>query len=423
MKIKKPSIYYIILFFLMILDLEFLNLVDIARFNIFGLYYSDIIFIICILVVVAELIRCGLRINKNASLVIVFSFLTIACFSAKSAQLSYNQSFLAGIAAQREWLSWIVIIIPIFRWLKQKKITREGIQTCIRYVSRCYVLICIVQYFLYNYVTFTYVMTNSRYGSVRLYFNTAYFSFAICIILDELFNKKITRRQKTLDLIEIVAYFFVVAFITKGRMGTIALVASMAISFSLRKNISLGKKISIIICVIIGVVIFTYTTMGQDVLNTITGVSSKTDTLSVRDAAKAYYIGKTMSSSRTLFFGYGVPNIHSKAAMAITNPLWKDMGDARFYLSDVGIVGIFFNYGVFGILLLIGLTIFMLIKFFSIYRKQGKTQYLQYLILDIITWASLTPTLFNTSILGIILLTAAFVEENCKISTNMDICL
>lgn len=421
MKIKKPRIHYIILFFLMILDLEFLNLVDTARFNILGVYYSDIVFIVCILIVAVELIRCNLRINKDASLVVTFLFLTIACFSAKSAQLSYNQSFLAGIAAQRELLSWIVLIIPIYSWIKQNKITREGIQTCIRYISRCYVMLCIVQYFLYDYVKFTYVMTNSRYGSVRLYFNTAYFSIAICIILDELFNKEITRRRKILDLIEVAAYFFAVAFITKGRMGTIALVASMAIFFSVRKNISLGKKISVIICVIIGVVIFTYTTMGQDVLNTITGVSSKTDTLSVRDAAKAYYIGKTMSSSRTLFWGYGVPNIHSKTAMAITNPLWKDMGDARFYLSDVGIVGIFFVYGVFGILLLIGLTIFMLIKFFSIYRKQGKTQYLQYLFLDIITWASLTPTLFNTSILGVLLLTVAFVEENCKISTNMDI--
>lgn len=105
-------------------------------------------------------------------------------------------------------------------------------------------------------------------------------------------------------------------------------------------------------------------------------------------------------------------------AMAITNPLWKDMGDARFYLNDVGIVGIFFEYGVFGVSLLIGLTIFMIIKYFSLYRKQGKTQYLQYLVLDIITWASLTPTLFSTSILGVILLTVAFIEETCDISTE-----
>ena len=48
MKIKKPRIHYIILFFLMILDLEFLNLVDIARFNILGVYYSDIVFIVCV---------------------------------------------------------------------------------------------------------------------------------------------------------------------------------------------------------------------------------------------------------------------------------------------------------------------------------------------------------------------------------------
>ena len=60
----------------------------------------------------------------------------------------------------------------------------------------------------------------------------------------------------------------------------------------------------------------------------------------------------------------------------------------------------------------------MIIKYFSLYRKQGKTQYLQYLVLDIITWASLTPTLFSTGILGVILLAVAFVEKNCDISTE-----
>lgn len=420
MKVKKPKKYYIILFFLMILDLEFLNLVDTARFNILGIYYSDIVFIICALIFVTELIRYKFRINRDASLVIIVFFLIIAYFSAKSAQLSYKQSFLAGIAAQREWLSWIIIIFPIYRWVQTEEVTREGMQRCVRYVSRCYAIICITQYLLYDYVKFTYVMTNSRYGDVRLYFNTAYCSISICMILDELFNKKGTRKQKILALIEAAIYFFVIAFVTKGRMATIALVASMAIFFCIRKNISLGKKLLVIMCAIVGVVIFAYTTMGQDILDTITGVSSKTNTLGVRDAAKAYYIEKTLSSSRSLFWGYGIPNIHSKTAMAITNPLWENMGDARFYLNDVGIVGIFFEYGVFGVSLLIGLTIFMTVRFIRIYIRQGKTQYLQYLVLDVITWASLTPTLFDTGILGIVLLIAALAEKNIIYIKNKD---
>lgn len=416
MRIKKPRIQYIILFFLMILDLEFLNLVDIARFNILGMYYSDIIFVVSILIFIAVLLCSGLRIKIDVSLAVIFSFLMIACFSAKSAQLSYNQSFLAGIAAQREWLSWIILIYPIYNWIKNKKITREGILKCIRYVCRCYAIVCILQFILYNHVQFTYVMTNSRYGGARLYFNTTFFSLAICSIVDGLFNKEIKRKQKILDMMEIVLYFFIIAFITKGRMGTVALVASMMVFFSIRKNISLEKKFLIILCVIVCAVIFTFSTMGQDILNTITGVSSETDTLGVREAARTYYIDKTISSTRTLFLGYGVPNIHSKIAMAITNPLWQSMGDARFYLSDVGIVGIFFQYGIFGISLLVGLTIFMMKKFVYIYRRQGETKYLQYLILDIIAWVSLTPALFSTSILGVILLTMALSEKNCNIS-------
>ena len=412
MRIKKPRIHYIILFFLMILDLEFLNLVDIARFNILGMYYSDIIFVVSILIFIAELFCSGFRIKIDASLAVIFSFLMIACFSAKSAQLSYNQSFLAGIAAQREWLSWVLLIYPIYSWIKNKKITVDGIQKCMRYVCRGYAMICILQFFLYNFVNFTYVMTNSRYGNVRLYFNTAYFSIMICIIIDELFNKNLTRKQRILDLIEFAAYFFVIAVITKGRMATIALVASIVIFLIFRKSISLPKKLLIIFCVTICVAIFTYSTMGQDILNTINGVSKTTDTLGVRDAARSYYIDKTFSSTRTLFLGYGVPNIHNQIAMNVSNPLWQSMGDARFYLTDVGIVGIFFQYGLLGISLLIGLTFFMLKKFVSIYIGQGKTQYLQYLVLDIVTWASLTPTLFSTSILGVILLTTALIAKN-----------
>lgn len=416
MRIKKPKIQYIILFFLMILDLEFLNLVDTARFNILGIYYSDIVFIFCILIFIAELFCSGFRIKIDASLAVIFSFLMIACFSAKSAQLSYNQSFLAGIAAQREWLSWVLLIYPIYSWIKNKKITVDGIQKCMRYVCRGYAMICILQFFLYNFVNFTYVMTNSRYGNVRLYFNTAYFSIMICIIIDELFNKNLTRKQRILDLIEFAAYFFVIAVITKGRMATIALVASIVIFLIFRKSISLPKKLLIIFCVTICVAIFTYSTMGQDILNTINGVSKTTDTLGVRDAARSYYIDKTFSSTRTLFLGYGVPNIHNQIAMNVSNPLWQSMGDARFYLTDVGIVGIFFQYGLLGISLLIGLTFFMLKKFVSIYIGQGKTQYLQYLVLDIVTWASLTPTLFSTSILGVILLTTALIAKNYHIS-------
>ena len=237
MRIKKPRIHYIILFFLMILDLEFLNLVDIARFNILGMYYSDIVFVVSILIFIAVLLCSGLRIKIDVSLAVIFSFLMIACFSAKSAQLSYNQSFLAGIAAQREWLSWIILIYPIYNWIKNKKITREGILKCIRYVCRCYAIVCILQFILYNHVQFTYVMTNSRYGGARLYFNTTFFSLAICSIVDGFFNKEIKRKQKILDMMEIVLYFFIIAFITKGRMGTVALVASMMVFLSIRKNI------------------------------------------------------------------------------------------------------------------------------------------------------------------------------------------
>ena len=97
--------------------------------------------------------------------------------------------------------------------------------------------------------------------------------------------------------------------------------------------------------------------------------------------------------------------------MQIANPLWKVQGTARFYLDDVGIIGILFKYGLFGVGVLLSITFICLVKAYKIYSRNHKMVYLQFILMDIITWSSLTPTLFSTSILMMMIITSIFYMD------------
>ena len=410
-KIHKIEKYYIILFIAMMLDLGFFDLVNTSAINIVGIYYSDMVFLFCMSIVLWEIIKSKFKLKNFKGLLVIGGLILTAMLSSYSAEVSYHQGLLSGIVAQREWLSWVLMIYPLYKWYQEKKITKRGLNTSILYVCRIYAVVCVLQYFLYDYIKFTYTIVSARYGSVRLYFNSAFFAYAIGIIIDRIFNEKYSFKQKVGGLIELIVYMFIIIFITKGRRDTIALLGSIALCVCIRKNMKLGKKIFFILIVLAGIVVFSSTTMGQDIFATIVGDSADTDTLSVRTAGRAYYIAKTFSSVRTAIFGYGVPNIHNNFAMQIANPLWKMQGTARFYLDDVGITGILFKYGLFGVGVLLSITFICLVKAYKIYRKNHKMVYLQFILMDIITWSSLTPALFSTSILMMIIITSIFYMD------------
>lgn len=408
MEIKKTSVYYVVLFWAIVLDLGFFDFIDTAEFRFLGLSYTNIVFIFCFCVFLFEIFRTRGRMPKEV--IVIILFIVIAGLSACSAYFSYGQSIVSGLAAQREWLSWLILLFPLYNWLKYEKITVKGISVCVRWACRCYAVICLAQYFLSDYIIFTNVRMETRYDDIRLLFNTAYFSYVIFMIIDEIFDKKVSSKKKICNVLEILIYFWIIIEITKGRMAILALVGITVIFISLRRNVGTRRKTVLIAGVIIAVLLFAYTEIGRDIINTLMEQSVGEDTLSVRSDAKDYYISKTVASFFTAVIGYGVPNIHNSTAMEITNPLWNNSGDARFYLSDVGITGIFFQYGLLGVFLLIGVTLVAAVMAVSIYKSHNKAAYLQFIVFDAITWFSLVPTIFTTSVFGMLILCSIYAE-------------
>ena len=399
MKIKKPTIYYVILFLLMIVDLNFLNLVDTATFNIVGIYYTDIVFMLNVGVFLYQIVKDGFLVIKKVNGIYVIGLIVIMITSAFAGRGTYNQSILAGIVAQREWISWMLLIYPISRWLQLKKITVGGVKKSIINLCNIYASICILQYLLNGVIKFTYTTVNNRYGSIRLYFNTIFFCFAVGIVIDRLIvqNKK-SINDIIISWVELISYLFVIIFITKGRMQTLSLLCAIAICLLLRRNIQVNKKIVICLLMVILMYAFMSSTIGQDILNSIMG-TSENDTLSVRDAGRVYYLGLYTQSWKRILFGCGFANSHNTYAVKLLNPLWQEYGSARYYLEDVGILSPLVKYGLVGIILWGGIMIKNILLSYKIYKKSGEMVYFQFLIMDLIACATLIPTMFNTTIL------------------------
>ena len=54
LKIHKVKKYYVILFFAMMLDLGFFDLVNTSAINFMGIYYADMVFLFCISITLYE---------------------------------------------------------------------------------------------------------------------------------------------------------------------------------------------------------------------------------------------------------------------------------------------------------------------------------------------------------------------------------
>lgn len=120
-KIHKIEKYYIILFISMMLDLGFFDLVNTSAINIVGIYYSDMVFLFCMSIVLWEIIKSKFKLKNFKGLLVIGGLILTAMLSSYSAEVSYHQGLLSGIVAQREWLSWVLMIYPLYKWYQEKK--------------------------------------------------------------------------------------------------------------------------------------------------------------------------------------------------------------------------------------------------------------------------------------------------------------
>lgn len=394
-RIRKSSIYYAIIFITLMMNLNIFFLVDVyGSFKILGIPLFDITFIWNILWILYTIVcNLNLRINKyeKSFLRIILFSLVLVVTSAYMATITYDQPFLYGILAQRLWISFLFMYFPFSYWLKKNYITSRGIIKTLKVFSFIYIIICILQYILGETIQFTYVDSSIRYGDSRFAFDCLYLILLSSFLLDNILS---SRKIKRIDLILMGGVFFVLVIVTKGRMQMISWAVSSVLCVIMHKKLNIQKFLALII-IIIGIFVVASSSIGADILDILfgTGKGIGLDTLTIRDMSRDYYLNLLTTDNFTLTFGYGIASSSWEIAMNIARPT---IGYWTYYTADNGIFGSAFYYGLLGVMWWIITMGYFFYLSLIVYKKTGKTAYMQIVIIDILAAPTLVPYLFNS---------------------------
>lgn len=403
---------YILLFLLMAMELGFVYLIapnsSVA---------VNIVFIVNTFIFITELIYTNGLIIRSNLVNFVYLILLMVLFSSISGAVNYSQSFFSGLVAQREYVSWTLMVLFISSWLERGVVTTEGLKQVIVVFARFYAVVCIAQYLFPN-VQFLQVDLSSRYGSNRFAFDTAYLSFASGLVLDQLFNasaKKEKPHSKLSSLATLAVFLFVIIIIAKVRMTTLALLAAIFVCIVLRNNIGVNYKYLLLITAgILLIALVSTTAMGKDILSVFGGDVKNygADTLSIRTDEQSYFLGLISKSPFNLLFGMGTPNVNNPMIESILNPIWTGVQwtDAHLYPEDVGLLGCAVYHGLFGITILIYIYYKLYRRAWQLLKAKGESYSIQLLLFETISAITLFPSFFKPSFIFPLLLVLTLFE-------------
>lgn len=418
--LNKENRYYYLLLLCCALDINVFYLVNADAITILGVSYLDLVFLlhaVLFLMSISNRIKSKGFVIRKSDLLMFFPIVMIIG-SAYAGTRSYGQSILQGIVSQREWFGCVMMFFPLSDWIEYGKIDKSKIIKIVYQISTILLVISIVQYFLSPIVKFTYSMQNERYGDARFYFSTAYPILATGFAFDKIADNNVRGNSKEFwkNVLIIVGSAFMCAVVTKGRMNTICFVIALLICLLINKA-SDGKKLMFFCVSILAGFLFLSSKIGSDFMTVINGDTLQTNTLSVREAGRAYYLARVFSRGYSILWGYGSPNLHSEVAQRISNPFWQDVGTARFHLADNGIFSEIYIFGFIGLLWFVFLVFRCFKMAFAIYREKGKCSYLLFMITDLLGCMTLIPAAFDVTIvmpIFLVVLTEEYRELNME---------
>lgn len=416
--LHKENRYYYLLLICCALDINVFYLVNADAVAILGISCLDLVFLlhaVLFCVSISNRVKSKGFVIRKSDLLMFFPIVMIIG-SAYAGTRSYGQSFLQGIVSQREWFGCVMMFFPLSDWIEYGKINKSQIIKIVYQISAILLVVSIVQYFLSPVVKFTYSMQNERYGDARFYFSTVYPILATGFAFDKIVDNNVRANSKEFwkNVLIIVGSAFMCAVVTKGRMNTICFVIALLICLLINKA-SDGKKLMFFCVSILAGFLFLSSKISSDFMTVISGDTLQTNTLSVREAGRAYYLARVFSRGYSILWGYGSPNLHSEMAQRISNPFWQDVGTARFHLADNGIFSEIYIFGFIGLLWFIFLVFRCFKMAFAIYRAKGKCSYLLFMITDLLGCMTLIPAAFDVTIvmpIFLVVLTEEYRELN-----------
>lgn len=315
----------------------------------------------------------------------------------------YGQPFMFGFRPQRFFILTSLLYFPLKRMIEcdSQNITR--IKNLLISLGTIELILYIFQYLLINKVVFLSMRVSSRFGEVRLPFESLLLLLYPFIVLNELLNKRNVKRNSIL----LALSFIYIVVVLKTRMVMFGMVGVITFLILIYRS-GASKKIYIIFLLLIVGIIGVNTSIGQSYIQSISSENRSIDpnTL-IRKEAQEFYITETAKSPIT---GRGYVNILYNDAVIISKY------NKGYYFNDNGIIGFYYLYGLIGI----GWLLIMFFKLSKLswraYKNKSEYWYLGYSIYLVVTSFTLLNCYIQSGAFYIIIILAFLEIDNNYIS-------
>ena len=333
---------YILIIISLLLENQLGNLIP-QNIQLYTIYLQTQDFAYMVLLVLGVFFYVKLFYKKNNKYNIKYSFLMwipLIFISAINTNINYGQNFVLGLFTQRSILLYFCSF-PMSLAISCDFFDSNKVRDIIISISKIYTIISILQYciYLYSGVLFLSIPIQDRVG-VRLIYSGCYLlAIAIMLMMDEFVKKKIILS----DWIWILLMMFIILLISQLRVLSVSLL--LAIGLSLLINSKTRVKSIIKLFPLLLIIMFLFRAPIFDFLNyTINDLNmdSPGSSFGTRVLEKEFY-DRNLQGNEIL--GMGVLNDNNAVNSDITG------SSMNYYLNDLGIYELLYNYGYAGILI------------------------------------------------------------------------
>lgn len=321
------------------------------------------IFLVLGLVYLTNTILIKHKISK-IDLIVIFLIIAIPAYSAMMAKFSFDQQIIQSLKSSLATNLSLVSLFGIQMLIKSEKLSLKSFYSVLQ--GFCWVVLAI---YFYLYMTMDprilvgteYVSYNAAKGGYAWRFPTSYIELAIIFYFLHFMMKR-----NLLSLFAWGAFMAYLMFINKGRITIFSVSIAMAFAMFTSLGFKDMMKRLFVFVIIVGAMVGALYAIRPDML-TVVVVMMKNFVLGML----GFETGENSADSRWIQIGK-VLDYYSKYPEYILTGIGKIDFEVfqeyfgRLYLTDIGIIGVFFTYGVFGIVVYYSLFMYAFYLIFKI---------------------------------------------------------
>ena len=294
-----------------------------------------ILLIISVLYIIKYLKKRIDRRDVNLYIILFLSVLVLT--GAYQVSHIFGGGIFPAFLAERVLWVYIIFYFALEKLFAMSKLTNEKCLKYLRIVGLIQLVLYFTQWVLSSRYIFLHVLSGSRYGSARFYFQPILLIILLCFCVSDFFNQN----KHKANIIWILMIFLEILVVQKYRMTIVAITLAILCGFLLYRG-NLSKGLGIIALGIIAFIVLLNTPMGQDIMNSLFGNASDNG---LRGRA-AWRIWAVEQLKQNPLLGNGF--VYSAESYNYGGQYVRQHFGWSFTPGDYGIMGFIYEYGLLG---------------------------------------------------------------------------